>query len=241
MSRPIHHYYPFVEQITGFDSSIVKWCYIYLATIGILTCVYLILAANEKLKQITNPRINNSYCIISVHIVKMVIINMGFQIIIFMFQIFVIFDKTLVYNSIDIEDMHKQTKIYIAYQIIARAGSFINSIIVFTQKYEWVCMLNIISYQKNKSLSEIIYEFQNTDIKLNFLRKESYILFGFVCLNVIKIFSMLADKKEYYYSSLIVNEAIFVFMLMVFFFLLKNLKEFYHFEYQTNKKIMIFI
>ena len=86
-----------IKWTTGYDYGVVKWVYVSMLFVGIALGAYFIKEAVRKMRGITNPKNNNSYSIISVYIIKMIITNIFLLLIGHSLQIYMIFDKTVLY------------------------------------------------------------------------------------------------------------------------------------------------
>ena len=83
-------------------------------------------------------------------------------------------------------------------------------------------MLNIIHFQKKRSLAEMLYMFTNTNAKREFQRKEFIILIIFIIFLLIKLsLTGLSKSSGALLYAFIINESIFVLMLVVFIYFMK--------------------
>ena len=130
-------------------------------TLCLLSIPLLIWMTLKKKKSIMNPINNDSYSVITLQILDCTILTLITQSIINI--VFVICFFTDVSQSLP---FLKFLKFLIVINV--QNWDFIN----LFQVYEWYTMHSIVSYQKDKSFGEILFEIQNADIFKQFISKE---------------------------------------------------------------------
>ena len=103
---------------------------------------------------------------------------------------------------------------------------------LFYQTFEWITMLYIIQYQKDKSLGEITYILFSQEKHKRFRQYEywlRFVYFVIVCLNF------------YFGNNFYAYSAPVVLMVLVLALLLFKLRKFHHYEYTKNRNTLIFM
>ena len=115
----------------------------------------------KKINYIKDPQHNNSYCVISIQMLKLMqFVSVLQSIMNFSMLVMIIFDVIIYPQTLPI--------LIITYMVPLILGRFIQIL----QAYEWVIMINIIREQRAKTLEEIMFEVNNSSSHVKFLKKE---------------------------------------------------------------------
>ena len=150
---------------------------VFLGTITLLI-PFLIRKLVNKKKDIRKPINNESYCIISIYICNMIIASLSFQLISNILQIML---SLLMHQPS--QDMVKKLTWFCCYWPLLISYQLAQCVVTL-QTWELVSMLNIIHFQKNKTMEDIYFIIQN-DPSFHGFKKREMMLRGFFCLFVV--------------------------------------------------------
>ena len=135
--------------------------YVLGMTFILMSYPYLIYMSKKKEKQIMHKINNKTYCIISIWILHMTIINLVLSII---------------YSTIFLVDIYLRTYHYFVtvnnVSLLHLSQFIFGGFIRLSQCYEWYNMNSIINFQQNKSYGEVLFEIQNSELFLKYRKRE---------------------------------------------------------------------
>ena len=131
------------------DSQITYLVFFGLSFILIPVCFW---QAHKKQKRIMDPNNNNSYCVISIYMLMILKFSLVLQ-----FLLNIVIMVLFIYEK-EIESPY----FYIVLKVMLYVPWICGNGINISQFYEWLAMFYVIYIQKQKNLSEIMFEINNS-------------------------------------------------------------------------------
>ena len=148
---------------------------------NLLTVPKLLKKARERIKELQDPKVNESYSRISKYIYRLVQFQeITMSVCIFQFVAFIIWIE-IEFVDLEINEIAKIDKVLWVYMCFAGMINFIiftNDSLLILQALEWSIMIYFMKYQDEKTLSSIIQHMSNADTRRKFIRGEGIIIYS---------------------------------------------------------------
>ena len=141
--------------------------------LNFVICPYLIYMSRNKIKKMKDPIQNNSYNLVTVKMLEVLIVGLICTIVNSIINILCIILKfDIKPKETFFENDTGYKIIHLTLIVLEYSGMICCEITIYLQGYEWFSLLSVILLQKGKSLPELTYEQNNTDFLKKFQRKE---------------------------------------------------------------------
>ena len=215
-----------VQAITTSDQEYILVIYCLALIFSFFASILMMKLSIDKIKDIKNPNKHSSYSIFSVHMLYIGIFSLFLILILDIMQAYFIWRRTIIKPY----SMDDADQTYIIFIYIYHLNIQTCAIMLFYQTFEWVTMLYIIGYQRDKSLGEITYILNNNKKYRKFRQNEYFLRFLYFVI-VVLYFCFEVDFYAYATSVLA--------MIITLMVLLVQLRKFHHYEYLKNRKTLV--
>ena len=222
-------------------NQIIYVCYI---PSSLVMLAYSFKYTQRKINKIHDPQYNNSFCIITIRMLQLMKLMQVLQ---FILNIALM---VLIATGQEVEHAHFQANVLsIALTTPFLMGRFVSIL----QAYEWILMVNIIQIQKDKALEEIMFEINNSESHLKFLRKEKimrrifhFVVFVYMTIMIVQNFLWFHRGEQpgkYYYLIIIFETYVpFILLLSSYITLSCKMNKYHKYEYQEiRQSLFVFI